>query len=647
MIAELKKVNIIAPKEFEDSLLDALQSSGITHIAGAQKIKKKTAHDETRDALLYKLANIRFVLSFLTMRQKKKKDSLRQKLMTPRKKFSAHQIDKSVEKLPLDKIISTVSDCEKNFEQGAIKLEKIDKRLQELSPWSSLQSIPADTKYTESIAGVLPARTCETVTQNLLLKCKEMHIETLNKDRQFSYVLITYLKADRNAVAALSRDSIQKQDISILPSHEIDALLLERRRIDGNIKKWKKYIREMKKYIEPLQMADDRFNWDVSKLDAQKTITQTTFFSIIKVWVKNDDIKKLKNALKKISPKIFVTTIRATPKQRPPIAIENNSFFRPFESVTNLYGMPKYNEIDPTAYLAPFFIVFFALCLTDAGYGIILTIVSFAAIKIFKIPKENQRLFKLMGYGGIITIIVGALFGGWFGIDANSLQDGALKSFINFFRIIDPINEILKFMIISFALGIAQLWFAQIVKIIVSLKNHNKASALCGIAWTFFFLTGIVLVIARVLNQAALTRIMLYFMLGTVFVLLVTESLEVKNIIAKPFIGIIKIIQGLIGIMANTLSYSRLVALGLATGVIAFIFNTIAGIFRDLIPYVGWVVWVLMVVGGHIFNLGINALGAFIHSARLQFVEFFPNFMEGGGERFTPFKRHSKYFNIE
>lgn len=313
--------------------------------------------------------------------------------------------------------------------------------------------------------------------------------------------------------------------------------------------------------------------------------------------------------------------------------MENNSFIKPFETVTGVYGSPKPNELDPTPYLAPFFIVFFALCLTDAGYGLVIALTSLGAIKFLKIPREKQRLWRLLGYGGIATFIIGALFGGWFGIDVASLSPGPVKGFIEFFKIIDPVKDTLRFMVLAFVLGIIQLWFAQIVKSLLALRRKDRGTAYSGVAWASLILTGMVWVIASALGQTLLTNIALSLIFLELVALLFTESRTTKNIFLKPLTGIIGIINGSIGIMSATLSYSRLMALGLSTGIIAFIFNTLAGIFRDLIPYVGWIVWFIIIVGGHVFNLAINTLGSFIHSARLQFVEFFPVFMEGGGDR--------------
>ena len=120
-----------------------------------------------------------------------------------------------------------------------------------------------------------------------------------------------------------------------------------------------------------------------------------------------------------------------------------------------------------------------------------------------------------------------------------------------------------------------------------------------------------------------------------------------QKIFLIPLIGGIKVLQGFINTVSDVLSYSRLMALGLGTGVIALIVNQIAFLIGGMIPFVGWIVTGLILIGGHVFNLGINALGGFIHSARLQFVEFFPKFMEGGGRRLKPMGEELKFIKIK
>ncbi|MBM4177481.1 hypothetical protein FJ208_01630 [Candidatus Gribaldobacteria bacterium] len=216
--------------------------------------------------------------------------------------------------------------------------------------------------------------------------------------------------------------------------------------------------------------------------------------------------------------------------------------------------------------------------------------------------------------------------------------------FLTPLKIIDPIEDTLLFMLCAFSLGYLQIFVSQIVKIISGLRSQQKEMLLSGIAWGLTYLLAIPLILS--FKFANLRLIGLVGLLCGVLMILYVES-RGQKLFLKPLVGFIKFLQGAIGTVSDILSYSRLMALGLATAVIALIVNQIATLFGSMIPYVGFLVMIPILIGGHLFNLGINALGSFIHSGRLQFVEFFPKFLEGGGRRFKPLKTDLKYTIIK
>jgi len=649
MIAKLNKINIIAPRQYQENILDILHSIGTAHIIQSSKFKVQSSKIESAvEKIDYQLSNIKFALSFLE-KHNKDKQGLADKLSFSKKSLAYSQIKKEAANLDIERITSRIMEIEKNLEQGHAKYLDTEAKIKELQPWVNLTEKPQETEYVKMITGVISLNKYPAFIHQLERRAKEAAVETLFQGLKDVYLQIVFLKNNQSEVKTLLDEykfEMRQPAAEGQPAAELYKLNQESRHLKNVLAKWQNYIHKFKKYIELLKMAEDFLTWKKAKLEARQRLQKTKFFITLKAWVKHNDIKNLRQALKKIGPDILIVSLKRKNNENPPVVIENNNFIAPFESVTGIYGLPRYNEIDPTPYLAPFFIVFFALCLTDAGYGLIMAAGSFLAIKLLKIPVKKQKLFRLLGYGGILTFVIGALFGGWFGIDISTMAPGPIKNFIEFFKVIDPMQDTVLFMLIAFALGILQMWFARIVKTISAFKNQAPKDAASGLAWAAFILIGIIWLVGVFLKQPLLTKIGLYTMILSIIGLIFTESQNTKNIFLKPLVGVIVIIQGLIGLMSDTLSYSRLMALGLATGIIAFIINTIAVIFRDLIPYAGWGVWVLILLGGHIFNLGINALGSFIHSGRLQFVEFFPKFMEGGGQRFVPFKRESKYFEI-
>ncbi|MDP3964967.1 MAG: V-type ATPase 116kDa subunit family protein, partial [bacterium] len=363
-------------------------------------------------------------------------------------------------------------------------------------------------------------------------------------------------------------------------------------------------------------------------------------------WVPEQRLGQLRGKLESVTENVATSELAIEEGEEPPVLLENNAVVSPFETVTNIYGAPKSTELDPTPYLAPFFILFFAICLSDAGYGLLLAGLSYGAIKLFKLPKENQGFFRLFVYAGIMTFVVGVLFGGWFGLVLEDLPENAITSLLLSLKVIDPVTSPLTMLVISLALGVVQIIVGITVNLYYQLKRKNLGRAFDAGAW-LFFMFGVVfwLLAGQVFKQEGLQAVGLYWIYAALAVLVLTQGRRQKNIFMKLPSGILSL-YSLVGYFSDVMSYSRLLALGLSTGIIAMVVNMVALLFRDMIPFVGWPVAVAILIGGHAFNLAINTLGSFIHSGRLQYVEFFPKFMEGGGSRFKPFAREAAYIHL-
>ncbi|MEA3485698.1 MAG: V-type ATPase 116kDa subunit family protein, partial [Candidatus Aerophobetes bacterium] len=308
-------------------------------------------------------------------------------------------------------------------------------------------------------------------------------------------------------------------------------------------------------------------------------------------------------------------------------------------------GIPRYFEIDPTPFLAPFFALFLALCLTDGGYGIILALTAYLIPKKIRVGESGERLFSILFISGLITIVVGTITGGMFGIRLSQLPPffGALKRLTLF----NPIKQPMVFLVLSLSLGIIHLLIGIALALWEDLKRGDVISAILDhLSWIVLILGAILFGLSKlgILSKFLAAPGLIMFLSGGIILFLFIGR-KSKSLLARLGKGAYEL-YGLISLFGDVLSYSRLLALGLATSVIATVVNLIANMALG-IPFIGPVGMILILILGHLGNIAINTLSGFIHTARLQFVEFFGKFYEGGGGNFTPFKQEGKYTIME
>ena len=407
----------------------------------------------------------------------------------------------------------------------------------------------------------------------------------------------------------------------------------------------------LSKDLPKLRMSYDYMNWKSIQKQVRRQFVCTDSTVLISGWMPKEGLSKIKEGLSKVTENYELMEIEPDEGESAPVLLEHHSFLRPFRAVTDVYGLPLYRELDPTPFLAVFFIVYFGMCLTDAGYGIIMFAATWSILKYLKIPKGIENLVRLLMYGGILTFIMGILFGGWFGMTPEqapsflTTMKGDKLMFIG--QTFDALNNAMTVLILSLALGLIQTIFGVWMNFVHNFRTQNKKDALLdNLPWaTMLTIIGLfILVAAGVLPEVFKVPVQ-YLLYANILFLIFTQGRKKSNIVVKFFSGLLSL-YNLIGYMSDVLSYSRLLALGLATAIIGMAVNTIA-LLAGGIPYIGIIFAIIILIGGHIFNLGINALGSFIHSGRLQFVEFFGKFLEGGGSPFRPLSRESKFVKFK
>ena len=401
----------------------------------------------------------------------------------------------------------------------------------------------------------------------------------------------------------------------------------------------KKSIEKYSSNYLDLQYAYEYFNSNKEKAHLLQKFVRSDSVIISQGYVESDNVVNLEKCLldiKELDFYLHIEDINDEDILDVPVKLSNGYVAAPFEGVVEMYSYPIYSEIDPSPVISVFFIVFFGMMLADAGYGILMVLISiFLYIK--SKTREKKNSYRLFIFSGISTTIWGVLYGAYFG-DLLERYFG-----INVPVVLDVNNDIMTIFLIAIAFGFVHLVLGLIMKAIVYFKNGKIIDILYDVLPWLMILVGVLIIaLQNVITFIAPQIPGIIIGLG-ILILLFTQGRDAESLVGKIGGGVYGV-YGISSYLGDIISYSRLLALGLASGFIANAFNIMGG----LIPFpFNIIITPLMLIPLHLFNLGINALGTYVHSSRLQYLEFFGKFYSGGGRKFMPFKYTDEYIRIK
>jgi len=640
MLKVAKKYILSFPAEKEDDLMDLLKKSWnfeahpIGPAADEGEINRQIQDNN------YLISSVDFAISYLNRFAPKK--SFLETIAgskIPVKSSDLKELEKknSFVKTLIDRVVFV----EKEISLFEKQLKVEEEKIKGLKSYGSLDFIPSETFYSFSFLAAVDKKEKEAL-ENFSFK-KGIFLKQIGGNQLKAFYVFICLKDQTKELMDFLGEIKGEQvpyEYPEPPQAEVEKAEYKIKDCKNKILALIKEAKKMTESLTDLKVYHDFLSLRKRQFAVKKETLEKGFFSYFVFWAEEKEKQSFEKRALAISNEIRIIETALEEGEKPPVLLENSRLAGPFQSVTDIYGLPSEKEIDPTPYLALFFIVYFGICITDAAYGLILSLLCLIPLVFLKKRFGKNKLIKLLFLGGISTFIIGALFGSYFGVSPEQIG----LPFLSKIKLIDPMKDTVLFMGLTFALGFIQVCFSHVVRIIKGLKIRSKEDILGGTAWISFFAGFVFFVLTKTLwqNLALLSAIVF---VASVLGLGAFES-KGQKVFLKPLVGSIKILQGIISTMSDILSYSRLMALGLGTAVIALIVNQIAFLFGGMIPYVGWLFAGIILVVGHLFNLGINALGGFIHSARLQFVEFFPKFLEGGGRRLKPIGNELKYIEI-
>ncbi|MBU1291170.1 V-type ATP synthase subunit I [bacterium] len=660
-VCKVKKVSIFAHLELKDEIIEELQKAGCVQIIDVKpKLKKLSLLDFNvinNIEGISVLPEVKYCIDYLSNFIDKPKKSDKPTITT-KNIYDYKKLPLLFSQFDYKKIYSKCKELDEKLKELKNRENHIVKIQEHLEEWKELNIKVEDlegTKNTKIIVGTLPLKDFVSCLEEIKKIGKEIEINKFTEDKKRCKIIIIsiseYYVPIKKVLDKYNFDSFQiPLEFAKTPKNILEDISEEL----NNIKEKREIISDASKklYKENLSLylAFDYLSILKSRQDIEKYLKMTKQVIIIEGWILEKDINRMKNSLFNKTNELEIIFSDPDEKDDIPVALDNNKFVEPFESITELYGIPKYKEFDPTPLFAPFYFIFFGMCLSDAGYGLVIAVLSCWAMVKLKFEGMVKKFFGLFFLCGISTFIMGVIMGSWMGDTLNYLPKNILfiKTFlIDTISLLDPIKNPMPLLLISLSLGVIQIYTGFIIKFITNVKENRIKTGLMDQGSWLLLISGILLsIIANTISSlSGFSIITKYIIWAGLLSIVITQGRSNKNIILKAAGGVLSL-YNIIGYFSDILSYSRLFALGLSTAVLAVVVNNFVMLFKDL-PFIGIIVATSVFIIGHLFNMVISGMGAFIHSTRLQYVEYFTKFYEGGGTSFKPFKVITKYIQVQ
>ncbi|NLP13149.1 MAG: V-type ATP synthase subunit I [Clostridium sp.] len=649
-VVEMNKISLIGLETDKERVLENLMKIGMVEV---KDLSENLSSDEWKDLaqndgdnesiqeLEAKIEKISAIIEYL-----ERYDTQKKGLFSSKRDLSIN--DYSLVLKNQDKLLSVIDEIKQcNQAMADLKSEKnkFSNLILSLKPWEALD-IPLDlvaTRNSTVLTGVVPKMAdADKIRQDLASEVPECHFEVVGEDKDQSYLLIIYLSSKEDAVTKVLKQygfsKVTFKDLNGTAKHNINEASKKIDSIEKEIEGIEKKIASFSSYKSDLEVLYDHMSIERDRKKVLSNLVKTDKIFLLEGWLPAKMSEQVKGYLEK-SCDCFVNIIEPSEDEEFPVLLANNDIAKSVESITSMYSVPNSREIDPNTIMAPFFMLFFGLMLSDGGYGALLAIATAIILKVFKLEEGTKRFMKLMFYCGISTMFWGLLFGGWFSIpNIPSL----------WFNPVDDPELLLSY---SLLFGVIHIYVGLGVRAANLIREKKYLDVVFDVLFWYIIFTGFALYLLPYIPKidpdrvTGLVNIGKYLLLIGAVLLVLTQGRSKKNIFAKLVNGISSLYD-LVGFLSDVLSYSRLLAMGLATSVIGSIVNQMAAMlgFNNIFKII-LVALVLLV--GHAINFAINALGAYVHSSRLQYIEFFGKFYKGGGTSFEPFKANTKYINLK
>ncbi len=662
--ARMRKIRIVTLEKYVSPTVDALHESGLVQVSDiSESIQqdpelaelvapaKATPYTGKLSSLLMKTNGISELLGDSLSEGHGLKDTL-MSFISP-----DMPVQKEVEALDTEAFIEKAEDTLAQVESKTSviegKLAALDAETSELKSNKSLANrlsnfdmdlaLLKDSKYTSTTVGRINAESASEIKNELSNLTDELEIFTVPMDdKEGEIITVVTLKEFSDDVYSTLRkfdfEKIEIGDVEGTPQHIIskaDSRLLT---IESERESVKKELRAVaEQWDDEILALKEQLENEKEKNEILSSFVQTKDAYVLEAWVPVKDTEKVEQLVEKSSDGhcAFETIeVEGTDDEDVPVLQQNGWYSKPFEYLVDMYSPVRYNAMDPTIFVAITFPFFFGFCLTDAIYGLVVSLIGVVLLKGLGKVKESMHSFGwILIWSGLWAFILGMITNGFIGDFPERIAGFRLPTV---FAPVEAFKNPQNILIIAIAIGLLYVNIGFVLGAINNFRYGRVKEAIGSQLCWFVFEAGIALIALGYMMPAIG---MIGMALGGVLVLVTIGLL----IWANGAYGVMDIF----GFMGDVLSFARLLALCLATGGIAMTVNILAVMVNGMVPVVGIILAIIVFIGGHIANFAFQVLGAFINALRLNYVEFFAQFFEEGKGKFEAFKAKRTFTKLK
>ncbi len=643
-ILKMKRLYVIAPADSRRAVLRALTRFGCVELerCSAQQIVDSGGRlyisEENTQA-----AKVRSTLEIACRLLKNSGAAKKTPLFAARPEVTERQLFDMATLSGARKTAEAVDDLGSRLAETGAAQAKLHAQIAALAPWQPLD-VPLNftaTRETVVLIGTMPAAIDTALLFTRLAdEAPACMTEEIASDNEQHYLAVTVHREQEAAALGILKSAgfvaANFKETDLTAGEQMEALKKEIAALDEARADYERQIAAYYDQLPTLELALDAYTQEAARDELLSSTAQTQHTAYFAGWMPAEAEKAIAGLLS--GQGCAYSIEEPSDDESPPVMMQNKALISPVEPITEMYDTPAYGSIiDPNPCIFPFYIAFFGFIMADAAYGILMFVGCYLALKLMKPRGGMKKTLTLFMYCGVMTFIAGLLFGGLFSDAVTVFSRTFLGKTVSVRPLwFNPLTEPMKMLAFSLALGGVHIILGMALAAYRMIRQGHLLDAVFDIGSWYLVFAGIGL---YVLNLP----VGLYVIIAGALLLLLTGGRNSPTFFGK-ITGGLGSLYGITSYLSDVLSYARIMALGLSGAVIGQVMNQLGAMGGN--GFFGLLLFIVVFILGHTFNLAINLLGAYVHTSRLQYIEFFGKFFEGGGRAFRPLVNNTNYVTI-